>query len=73
MAGKIIFTPEPGAYVHTCEGQPEAKAHAPGTIWQCDECFRTWVVVLEGAAPNANPSIKVWRRLTEANRDGRDY
>lgn len=72
MAGKIIFTPEAGVALHICEGKPDAKAHAPGTVWQCDDCGRTWVVVVEGAAPNANPTIKVWKRLTDANQDGVD-
>lgn len=72
MTGKITFTPTPAARCERtggCPDKPQPSVLKPGTIWQCDECAREWVVV-EGA--QYNEPYQAWRRLTESNRGGQD-
>lgn len=66
MSGKI--TPPPAA-PHQCTGRPDAKRHARGTVWTCNNCGKQFVVVF-GA--QYNESYVAWRPLTEANRNGHD-
>lgn len=71
MTGRIIHTPKVPTPCERgrCEGPPFAGLHRPGTIWQCDDCGKRWVVV-EGS--QYNQLWKAWRVLTTQNRDGED-
>jgi hypothetical protein len=72
MAGSITYTP-PVKTRHAlvgCEGRPNARNYVRGTVWTCGECKQEWVVV-EGM--QYNEPYTAWRKLTERNRDGRDY
>lgn len=55
MSGRIIYVP-PSA--HDCEGRPSADWYKAGTIWECSECGKQYVVV-EGA--QYNESYSAWR------------
>lgn len=49
MAGRVLYTPDPG---HSCDpgwtedlGPPTSWAYPKGTVWGCDECGLTWVSI----------------------------
>lgn len=71
MSGRITFIPKtPTACERgSCEGKPDPKLHRDGTIWQCYECGKEWVVV---SGAQYNESYTAWRVLTERNRGGSD-
>lgn len=72
MTGKITHVPNQPTLCErgNCPDKPNANHYFPGTIWQCDECGKEWVVV-QGS--QYNETYKTWRELTEDNRDGRDH
>lgn len=72
MTGRITHVPNLAQRCETaagCPDKPSPNILQPGTIWQCDECAREWVVVY-GA--QYNEPYQAWRRLTESNRAGQD-
>jgi len=68
VTGRIISTPDPMRN-HRCD-LPRAESYQRGTVWECDDCEKQYVVV-QGA--QYNEAYTAWRRLTEGNRDGSDH
>jgi ribosomal protein L37AE/L43A len=57
MSGRIVSVPERHA-TRGCEGKPAARDYPRGTIWQCDGCGKTWVVV---TGTQYNEQYSAWR------------
>lgn len=67
MAGRIVRVP---VVAHHCEGQGSAEQHHPGTVWQCDDCGKCWVVV-SGQGEDGK-GYSAWRELNGRNHTGED-
>jgi hypothetical protein len=57
MTGRIVSTP-PRHELHGCEGKPDARNYPRGTVWECDDCAKQWVVV---SGSQYNETYYAWR------------
>jgi hypothetical protein len=60
MSGRIIFQPTRNACASFagCAGRPKADAYPAGTLWECDDCHKQWVVV---TGAQYNEPYSAWR------------
>lgn len=73
MNGRIVHTPSGR---HVCDLPQDSEMPAPGaaprlwrpgTVWRCDGCWATWVVV-DDALPAGHVNRKGWAREGRAAR-----
>lgn len=60
MTGRIIFEPKipTSCDRRQCKDKPLAETYRDGTIWECDDCGRQWVV---WSAAQYNESFSAWK------------
>lgn len=60
MSGRIIFEPKIPTSCDRgqCKDKPRAEGHRDGTIWECDDCGRQWVV---WSGAQYNESFSAWK------------